>query len=261
MINFDYIKAVESAKKHGELHQYTQIEALEYIINNRALLFKRIDKLNDTIENKKNSNIWKSKIYTACFTHRKCESYFFWETYAKGNPNGVRVSFNSEFLRDLSLHPDEQCKQPSLLASKEKDYDIPFSADVTADFWEVYDYTLIDVVYVPRNMNMDDITRFQGRFKYEEWDMECETRARVAVRPIGRDAKNKKTDIEYLTPNNERLFGKLSQGCLESMKITLNPYANENLENRVNELLRKNGLYGKIKVNKSILLGEIQRNV
>lgn len=257
----DYFSAVNSARNHKKLYQYTTIEALECIVKNKSLLLRRIDKLNDTVENERNSDLWKYKIYTACFTHRECESLFFWKTYAgkdfKGNSEGIMISFEANSLIYLSIHPDEKCEEPALVISEQKDYNVPFSPVVNSDSWVIYNYAWVDICYISRDIDDYEIPHFLGRFKYKEWDMECETRLRVAIRPLGEHIKKEKMNFLYLNPNNEQIYAKLSRLCLENMTITLSPFANENLATRVEDLLKKNGLYGKVKVKPSILTNEL----
>ena len=47
MNQYSYEVAVNAAQQHQLLHQYTIFDALEQIINNKALRFTRLDLLND----------------------------------------------------------------------------------------------------------------------------------------------------------------------------------------------------------------------
>jgi len=259
MLNFDYKKAVELGKSHKRLFHYTTFESLNSIISNKSLLLKRIDKLNDTVENEKILDLWKKKVFVSCFTHRNYESYFFWQSYAKGSAEGVMLSFDSSLTNDMVIHPDAECQEKGLEKYVRTDDNIDFSPNINLDSWGIYDISLVDVMYIPRNITTGIDDNFQGRLKYSEWDMEFETRLRVAVRPRCFEAIRVKTEIEYLTPENECIFAKLSKSCLESMSITLSPFATQELKRKVEELLIRNDLYDKIKINWSVLMKEISK--
>ena len=49
MDNYTYQMAVERAKTHPIISQYTNLEALKKIIENKTLRLTRIDKLNDHV--------------------------------------------------------------------------------------------------------------------------------------------------------------------------------------------------------------------
>lgn len=257
MSDFNYVKAVERAKSHKRLFHYTTFEALNSIISNKSLLLKRIDKLNDTVENEKIMDLWKKKVFVSCFTYRDYESYFFWKSYANEKNEGVMLSFDSSLMNDMTIHPDAKCQELRLDKCNRSDDSISFSANINSSSWGIYDKSLVDVMYIPRNIAIHNDDNFQGRLKYAEWDMEFETRIRVAVRPRCFEARRVKTEMEYLTPENECIYAKLSNACLESMSVTLSPFANQELKRKVEELLINNDLYGKIKVKGSVLTKEM----
>jgi len=210
MINFSYARVVELGKSHKRLFHYTTFEALKNIISNKSLRLKRIDKLNDAIENEKILDLWKKKVFVSCFTYRDYESYFFWKSYAKGSSEGVMLSFDSSLMHDMSIHPDEKCKEPRLDKCDRSDNSITFSSNISSHAWGIYDNSLVDVLYIPRNTTMHNDDNFQGRLKYSEWDTEFETRIRVAIRPKCFEVQKVKTEFEYLTPENENVYAKLS---------------------------------------------------
>ena len=253
---YSYEEAVAYGRKHHRVHQYTTYEALKKIISNKSLLLNRIDRVNDTIENRYIDDLWKKKVYIACFTHREHESYFFWNTYAKSSSIGVMISFLTADLRELSIHPDAECEKAPLGKCNKSDLSIGFSPAVDASTWGVFDYSVLDVMYCPRDIDPRTLDHFQGRIKFPEWDMESETRIRVAIRPKCLEARNKAAEIEYLTPENEYVFAKLPETCFESMVITLSPYADKTLKCQVEELLKNNGLLDKVQIRDSILTGE-----
>lgn len=258
MSSYSYDQSVRSAQQHKEVHQYTTFAALEKIVGNKSLRFTRLDLLNDAIEDRLIIELWKSKVYVSCFTHRNHESYFFWKSYAKGSTDGVRLTFDEPLLSKLSLfYPDEKCNERQLEICKKTDLDVDFSPNIDSDFWGIYDYSCVDVIYLQRNQHDAVGFNFQGRVKYTEWDQECETRLRVAVRPKGRESILKHNRYRYCRPNNEYIYARLTDEILRSMQITLSPFANAELQRKVERLLLENNLLDHVQINKSVLTGEV----
>ena len=259
MKKYSYENATNNAQNHAIISQYTDLCTLKKIIDNRCLRFTRVDALNDLVENQNMHDLWKKKVYVSCFTYREHESYFFWSTYCKCKPCGVMISFQANTLKKLSFYPDEKCQEIPLLECKKTIHNSPFSENVSADTWGIYDYSCVDIAYIPRCMKFDEIEHFQGRIKYHEWDMESETRLRVAIRPKGFESKLVKKQFHYLRPCNKYLYAKLPLECLETMTITLSPFGkNIGLKEDVEKLLIENGLYDKVKIIDSRLSGEVK---
>lgn len=261
MEKYSYENAISNAESHPIISQYTDLCALKKIIGNKCLRFTRVDELNDLAENQNIHDLWKQKVYVSCFTYREYESYFFWSTYCKCKPYGVMISFQANTLQKLSFYPDEKCQEIPLGECQRTIPNSPFSENVSADTWGIYDYSCIDIAYIPRNINVEGIEHFQGRIKYHEWDMECETRLRVAIRPKRLEVKWKggNKDI-YLRPDNKYLHAKLPLECLETMTITLSPFGNNaGLKEEVEKLLKENKLYGKVKIIDSCLSSELKQ--
>ena len=253
----NYEKACQYAQSHKYVHQYTTFDALKSIIENRALRLSRIDKLNDAIENSRLLGLWREKVYVSCFTHCDHESYFFWETYAKGSPEGVMISLKPTRLNSLYLYPDKKCEKTPLSECIKTDFNAVFSPELSAESWGIYDYSCVDVAYISRKAHIGEGESLLGRIKYHEWDMEQETRLRVAVRPKCFEVTSEGLNFKYLTPQSKYIYAKLSDSCLSSMIITLSPFANQTLREKVAQLLKDNDLIG-IRVQNSILTGEIQ---
>lgn len=262
MIDFDYMTAVELAKTHKRLYHYTTLESLNYIINNKSLKLSRIDQLNDSIENANILDLWKNKVYVSCFTYRDYESYFFWKVYAKGSSDGVRISFDRDLLLNLPIHPDGKCIEPSLNNYEKNNRNKDFTYNINSTSWSIFDYSCVDIMYVPRGTELKNGDNFQGRIKYSEWDMEFETRLRVAIRPNRseyEDKLDKDRNFIRIEPHDKCVFAKLSEECLNSMIITLSPFANDDLCKKVNNLLIRNGLNDKVRIMHSVLSDEIRK--
>ena len=256
MEQYSYENSVYQANQHAIVHQYTTFDALDKIINNKSLRLTRIDLLNDTIENKRMLELWQKKTFVSCFTHRDSESYFFWKTYSKGDSTGVRLSFDARFLCQLTIHPDAMCKEEQLSICKKTILGSSFTDVISSEAWGIYDSSLVDVMYIPRDQHLDNIEHFQGRFKYVEWDAEEETRLRVAIRPKCLEFRAQGRELQYLTPSNEYIYVKLSDACFENMVITTSPFASNDLREKIKGLLHKNNLTDKVHIFTSVLTGE-----
>ena len=256
MEQYSYENSVYQANQHTIVHQYTTFDALDKIINNKSLRLTRVDLLNDTVENKRMLELWQKKTFVSCFTHRDSESYFFWKTYSKGDSTGVRLSFDARFLCQLTIHPDAMCKEEQLSICKKTILGSSFTDVISSEAWGIYDSSLVDVMYIPRDQHLDNIEHFQGRFKYVEWDAEEETRLRVAIRPKCLEFRAQGRELQYLTPSNEYIYVKLSDACFENMVITTSPFASDDLREKIKGLLHKNNLTDKVHIFTSVLIGE-----
>jgi hypothetical protein len=167
------------------------------------------------------------------------------------------ITFKTDYLYNLTIYPDEKCSDFALDHCSSTDRSINFYADVHCNSWGIYDYSCLDVFYIPRKTNIQEIDHYQGRIKHLEWDLESETRIRVSIRPRGVEYSFKGMNVEYRKPNNKYLYAKLPPVCFETMSITLSPYADDKLKEKIETLLMSNGLYGKVKVNPSALFGEV----
>lgn len=259
MEDFGYKKAIEHSKQHDVLYQYTIFEALKCIVQNHSLRLTRIDLLNDMVENNSIIDLWKKKVFVACFTHRECESPFFWNEYSKKSHEGVRISFSRHSLENLTAYPDEKCISEQLKSCKKTEQITSRSMQIDSTHWGIFDYSILDIAYIDRNqlVNCDDNT--QGRIKYHEWDLESETRLRVAIRPRFFESylDERTNKMAYHNPGNKYIYLKLSDQCLRSMTITLSPYSDTKLKQRVNELLENNNLKDYVQISESILSGEV----
>lgn len=261
MEKYSYEEAVDNAKTHQVVSQYTDLCALKKIIGNKTLRLTRVDELNDLLENKNILDLWKGKVYVSCFTYRAHESLFFWNTYSKCKPCGVMISFQSKYLQDLEIYPDEKCQKAHLEECKQRIPEATFNENVSAEHWGIFDYSCVDVMYIPRDEIPQENEYFQGRIKYKEWDMECETRIRVTIRPKCKEVKSFCDVDHYYRPSDEYLYAKLPIECLEKMTITLSPFANDILQKEVENLLKDNNLFDKVKVIKSTLTEELKQNL
>lgn len=255
MHDSEYSKVEQAAHSHERLYHYTTIDTLEKILKNRTWRLKRIDKVNDLMENTKIEGLWKCKVFVACFTNRKYESYFFWKSYPQSGKEGVLISIDNKYLTDeLVLVTDKNVKLEMISRS-----DLYHDSYDNDEDWGIYAFLKNDVTYLERNEKIDK-NNWEARYKYREWDMERETRIIVALRPKGIEyyLNDDNLDFKYHTPNFEYIDALLPIDCIKTIEITLNPWADDEVKSRVKNLLLELHLSNDIKVNKSSLSGELQ---
>lgn len=189
-----YDELVKEAKKHEVLYHYTPKESLDIIRKNKSLRLSRLDLVNDPDESKGIMELWRNKVYVACFTHSLDSEQYFIESYARGN--GGRLIINALMLDKVKFYYDSECQReiPRIDRSDMKHREYMKETD-----WGIYASYLADIRYA------DDITPYiqtdnrhdVGLVKAKEgpdtdggiqdWSIERETRLVVALRPRGKE--------------------------------------------------------------------------
>ena len=200
-------------------------------------------------------DLWKEKVYVACFSHIEHESMSFWNTYSNASEMGIAILFENDEWDEMPIYADETCNAQLLEKCNKSNALIKSQSNVSHNTWGIYDQSLIDIIYV----NRDFSDPFQGIYKYVEWDTESETRLRVSIRPKGLEFYGDGTQIKYHRPGEHYLYAKLTPNQLSKMQIILSPYSNNKLYQKVSALLGLNGLAEKIKVKNSVLKDEVDK--
>ena len=84
-----YNTLTTAANHHPYLYHYTNLCALKCILSNKSLSLSRLDKVNDSQENKRITSLWNSKLYVLCFTYDLNNQEYFFQNYGK-----IRLTFN-----------------------------------------------------------------------------------------------------------------------------------------------------------------------
>lgn len=251
-----YPELSEKAYSHPLLHHYTTLRTLKIILKNFSLRLNRLDLVNDSDENKRITSLWNGKVFASCFTNTLSNEDYFWNNY--GN---IRISFAPNSL-SFSVFADAQLKIP--LKDFKNDYNGRSISEHTnysnASDWCVYSTNLADVYYT------DDLDKHKIEDGYEsnaglikmnygynnhngkmvDWEIESETRIRVAVRPIGKEfhLNTKTNNFEYHKPDFTELYIPLPKKIAE---LTLSPKCTKEEQNEFSvikkELIEKNILY------------------
>lgn len=224
-----YLESVNKAKKYRYLYHFTSFDNLKKIIANQALRLSRITELNDPIEAERVTSVWRDKCFILSFTNTLENCDYFWREYAPNN--GVCIVFNNENIRpDICIYQDEKLENamPSIQVNRTR-YD---RYDRISD-WRIRYVTKADVIYVD---NIEEYVYENGReisaglIKSKKgkndtniikpWEIERETRIRVAVRPIGFEYVNNEGRIEAPTPPFQYIYMRLPK----VERIIVSPY-------------------------------------
>lgn len=183
----------EKAHNHSNLYHYTQINSLASILDHHSIRASRLDKVNDSEENKRITSLWDKKVFVICFTYDlKNQDYFFRE-YGR-----IRLHFKRESLcfnnaySDCNLEKKFSCSKNTIL---------DYHSYSSPEDWSVFDQTLADVYYTDNlskfvladgnESNAGLIKRRRGVDKdgnFRDWEIEAETRFRITLRPKGAES-------------------------------------------------------------------------
>lgn len=267
-----YCALTKAANRHRKFSHYTTLPSLEMILKNRSFRLSRLDCVNDLYENEYLDDFCRNKVYVGCFTHRIWESYMYWVIYAKMDITGIMLTFSRELLHENEIFGDSQCQESPLKEVKTTDT-LHEGYSCVSD-WGVFNVSWADIKYV-RDFQMYEETNpmwehlkgcvnlskegfrtaiSPGLLKGKEWDVENETRVRVAIRP--KDFENNKYGV--IRPKFEHLYLKLNEKTWDTCVITLNPWAEKSFYYSVHKLLDQNGLT-QVQIYKSSLEGSVRQ--
>lgn len=224
-MNDVYKKMVDSAMKNKYIYHYTSKKALERILENNSLRLTRLDLVNDPEENKRITSIWNKKVFVACFTTTLNNEEYFVNHYAK---EGVRIVFKTECIVKAQLFYDDSCKNAISHFSKSNLHHKSYKE--TSD-WVIFDNSLLDIFYT------DDISQFNSSYgesnagviknkigidingMSRNWEIENETRLRVALRPLGleNDYNHQKKTYEQPFPPFKYIYMDISK-CIQKVE-------------------------------------------
>lgn len=224
-----YKELTESAKLHEYVYHYTNFNALEEILKNNSLRLSRLDKVNDSLENSRISQLWNTKIFVLCFTYGLDNSKYFFENYGT-----IQLKFKVKDINMKQIYFDSELNNPMKKIS-----DQGFVSDLNCKTyddknWRIFDSTFSDVYYTDslekhKDENGDEQNAGLIKLKLgydndnhlRNWSQEKETRLRVAVRPIGLEfALDEKNKIFYPKPKFKYIYVELPK--IEEIRISLN---------------------------------------
>lgn len=243
------------------LYHYTSIDNMKKIIDSKALMFNRNDKLNDVVEGLRTES-FQSNYYTTCFTTNSKESIPLWYMYGKGKL-GIRISVkNRNFFTGRVYYLNGENKIYFKREEIEIENDKPIYANIVRTkygYIKLGSINRTNVYYSDEEVEKDpttilgnksievhvtDIYKMAG-VKGGAWSFEEEARFFTTI------------SDKWLNINS--LFYELSDDFFNEMIITINPFLNneemERIENDFKKLLSsynitfsKSKLTGKIRI-------------
>lgn len=248
-----YIELTESAKKHKSVYHYTSLDALKCILDNQSLRLSRIDTVNDSKENDRIKSLWNAKVFLLCFTHEDNNSEYFYKEYGE-----IRLEFKRENIVIDKLYYESELKNSfTSFDNYVRRSQINHKSYENKADWCVYDISIADIYYTDdlnSHISTDGFESNAGLIKAKKgvddcgnernWNLEAETRIRVALRPIGQEnILDRKTNEFYCpVPKFECIYMRLPI----ITKISISPYISEDEKNRIIKTLKNYGLIEKI---------------
>lgn len=209
--------------------------------------------VNDSKENARIKSLWNTKVFLLCFTYENNNTDYFYNNYGE-----IRLEFNQENIVIDKVYYEVELKNS--FASFD-DYgsssQIHHKSYENKMDWSVYDISIADVYYsddLDSHISTDGFESNAGLIKAKKgvddcgnernWNLEAETRIRVALRPIGREnILDRKTNEFYCpVPKFEYIYMRLPI----INKISVSPYISEDERNRIIKTLKSYGLIEKI---------------
>lgn len=236
------MEAYEESKKlalsHKKLYHYTNFKALREILTNMSLRATRLDGVDDKKENNRIDEFWKEKLFVICFTYDEVNEQKFWDNYTRDN-QGVRIEFEPKTLQNLTVYLDKECKNKlEYINRSDSQYN-------NKDAWGYMDISMLDIEYVDDlyeglvydedfpNLIHNDKTGFA---KEKSYSWENETRIRIALRPKGFENVLINKAFRTIKPNFNHIYIKITEEMLNGMRIILNPNADIEFKNQVENL-------------------------
>ena len=226
MEELNYNNVIMETRKHKYLYHYTRIESFNIISQNKSLRLSRLDMVNDPDENRRITSLWFKKIFAVCFTNTLENQEYFWENYAK---NGVRLRFKQEDILNIcenNLYFDPNCKDniPKIKRSDPSYKSDIFGSDICSNTedWGFYDSNILDIQYVDNIKDYSDgvnennagliktINGHDAKGLLQKWEIESETRLRVALRPKSLECYAEGKTIKYYLPDFKYIYINIS---------------------------------------------------
>jgi len=188
-----YLELTEKAKTHRFLYHYTSVASAEKILQNKSFLLRRLDKVNDPDENKRITGLWDSKLFVSCFSYSNDNAAYFYKEYNAP----VCLSITPDYYRPIPIYIDSELSQKMYEFDLDNvRSDLNYEMTYNARDWGVFSADIADIFYTDDfskhisdkgfEKNAGLIKKQCGKDKAERkrnWEIEKETRIRVAIRP------------------------------------------------------------------------------
>lgn len=240
-----------------KIYQYTNIEALAYILKNKNIRFNRLDKVDDIKEGNVESLGVKfcKYVFVSCWTESEEESIPLWKMYG-GDKGGVRIGLErqmfNEYLIDnnslpglnvkgsiLSKFPPRDMVSPDFFFLPMADYDndlfyrhVRYVDDVSAHTKDAI--TLSNINGDRGDLAVD--TKSFGYYKHKRWAFQNESRFVIYALPVNPLLNGDNPEISSLVSQcilgNRHLpfddyYMQLKSDVISNIEITLSPSATD----------------------------------
>ena len=250
----------KNTDKFKEISHYTTFDNLEKIITNKEILLNRIDKVNDLNESIESRDYY--RVFVSCFTVEKNESVPHWVMYGK-NDTGVRITYKFKKNKNISnfINYDEGIKA-NFDSNKCNTiiYDNHIELKHISENFNYRHLTLqifpSIILYDDKNLNLQEMDNFfiHNRAAFHKkiaWKFEKEIRLIGIIRLLKVEPVKINIIPNYFLANlNFNSF---------NIKITLNPWANDDLYCKIKKLFNDNNI--DVEITDSILKNSIVKSI
>ena len=239
------------------IYQYTNIEALAYILKNRTIRFNRLDKVDDVEEGNAESLGVKfcKYVFVSCWTEVEEENIPLWKMYG-GDKGGVRIGLEQRMFKEypvsnlelglgqsqgyiVSKIPPEDLANPNFFFLPIMNYDNDLFYRHIEYVDDVLSYTK-DAIKISNVVG--DRGNFQlnmkpfGYYKHKRWDFQNESRFVLYAFPYNPLIEGANPEISsiatqsYLTNKPlpfEDYYMHLNDTAFDDIEITLSPSATD----------------------------------
>lgn len=239
------------------IYQYTNIEALAYILKNRTIKFNRLDRVDDIEEGNAESLGVKfcKYVFVSCWTEVEEENIPLWKMYG-GDKGGVRIGLEQRMFKEypvsnielgfgeaqgymMSKIPPQDMTNPHFFIMPFMNYDNDLFYRHVRYVNDVFSYTkdaikLTNIKGDRGNLEVD--MKPFGYYKHTRWDFQNESRFVLYVFPYNPLVEGANPEISTIVTqsylNNIALpfddyYMHLNDVVFEDMEITLSPSATD----------------------------------
>lgn len=239
------------------IYQYTNIEALAYILKNRTIRFNRLDKVDDIEEGNAESLGVKfcKYVFVSCWTEVEEESIPLWKMYG-GDNGGVRIGIEQRMFKEypisnlklgwgqtqgnfLSKIPPHDMTNPNFFILPIMDYDNDLFYRHVRYVDDVYSYTK-DAIQLTNIKGSRGDYRMQmkpfGYYKHKRWEFQKESRFVLYVFPLNPLLEGNNPEISSLVVQSylgnkplpfDDYYMNLNDVVFDDLEITLSPSATD----------------------------------
>lgn len=252
-----------------KIYQYTNIEALAYILKNKTIRFNRLDKVDDIEEGSLESlGVQFCKyVFVSCWTESEEESIPLWKMYG-GDKGGVRIGLEQQMFKEYLIDNSTlggciisgsiQSKIPPCDLISPAYFFMPFT-DYDNDMFYRHIHYVDDVSkYTKDAITLSNIkgdrgdlnlkSKPFGYYKHTRWAFQNESRFVLYALPVnplyeGNNPEISSLIIQSLLSNKQLPFEDyylhLKEEVLNHIEITLSPSATDAQRILVDSLVAK----------------------